>query len=568
MDLKPINDLSDATYWATPNDFLLAANQSYTYMRTFADVVYDVVPNSNPVVQNYHTDYRSDILGAGNTFSRGQNSLMVTDAVYSRNYSRIRNINYMLDKAQAYPRPAEIAKYVAENKFFRAYLYFDLLQIYGGVPIILKPLAVDSPELQAPRNTRDEVTDLIISDLNAAIANLPTKAAQPAATELGRINKETAQAFLSRVALYEGTWQKFRNNTSRANTLLDAAVAASNAVIASNQYTLFGQTGTAAAILGDSAQKYLFILEDPQSNPKSITKTANNEYILANRYSSTLRQIRNNVGRQASQAGPTQNFANLYLCSDGLPIDRSPLFRGYGTIKSEYVNRDKRMRYSLRMPATAFWLGNALTTARVDWLGGAGDLAKATIITPSNSTGAGYGSQKWVQERFVTDNEESFDYPVIRYAEILLNYAEAVYERNGNISDADLDKSLNLVRQRVNRTMPKLSNALVSGNNLDMRTEIRRERTVELYHEGFRLDDLKRWKTAVDVLTQPLLSVRYTGTQYATLVPNLASAPKDALGNLIADPATNRQFSEKNYLTPIPTQEIQLNPQLQQNPGW
>ena len=94
------------------------------------------------------------------------------------------------------------------------------------------------------------------------------------------------------------------------------------------------------------------------------------------------------------------------------------------------------------------------------------------------------------------DNFEGFDYPIIRYAEVLLNYAEAVYERDGKIEDKDLNISLNLVRTRVNPNMPGLTNKLVNDNGLSMREEIRRERTVELFHEGFRLDDLKRWKTA------------------------------------------------------------------------
>ncbi|WP_198175142.1 RagB/SusD family nutrient uptake outer membrane protein [Spirosoma telluris] len=157
------------------------------------------------------------------------------------------------------------------------------------------------PELQAPRNTRDEVVDFIVKDLNEAIATLPAKTAQNVSTEQGRINKEVAQSFLGRVTLYEGTWQKFRNNTARANTLLDASVAASGAVITGAQYQLF-----APAALGDSAQKYLFILENQKSNPANITKSANNEYILANRYDWTLRQIRQNVSRQAQVMSPTK----------------------------------------------------------------------------------------------------------------------------------------------------------------------------------------------------------------------------------------------------------------------
>ena len=112
-------------------------------------------------------------------------------------------------------------------------------------------------------------------------------------------------------------------------------------------------------------------------------------------------------------------------------------------------------------------------------------------------SGSGYQNQKWATERRVEDNYEGYDYPIIRYAEVLLNYAEAVFERDGQISDEDLDISLNLTRQRVNPDMPKLTNDFVRQHGLGYcRQKFRRERTIELYNEGFRIDDLKRWKTA------------------------------------------------------------------------
>lgn len=567
VDVQPLDALSDTAYWQTPNDFLLAANQSYTYLRTFNDVAYDAyTPAQNPTRQNYHADFKGDLLSNANLFSRGQNSVPSIDPVYNLDYQRIRNVNYLLNKASTYAAPADIAKYVAEARFFRAYLYFDLLQIYGGVPIISKLLAVDSPELQAPRNSRDEVTDFIISDLRAALAGVPTKAAQPA-SEAGRINQETVQAFLGRVALYEGTWQNFRGNTARGNTLLDISIAASNTVITGGQYSLF-----APVALADSAQKYMFILEDVQSNPRSIAKLTNNEYILANRYSASARYIGVNISQQAASTSgivPTKNFADQFLASDGLPIDKSKVFRGFATPAAEYANRDNRMRYTLRVPGRRYWYGNTSTTARVDFVGGAGDLSTGTVFNPVTAGfPTGYANQKFIAERSVVNTQESFDYPVIRLAEVYLNYAEAMFEKNGNISDADLDKSLNLVRNRVNKTMPKLSNALVSANGLDMRTEIRRERTIELYLEGFRVDDLKRWNTAAAVLTQPLIGVKWAGTTYQTTWTAQAGTPKDAAGNLIVDAVTNRLFSNKNYLLPIPTQQLQLNPNLSQNAGW
>jgi hypothetical protein len=308
--------------------------------------------------------------------------------------------------------------------------------------------------------------------------------------------------------------------------------------------------------LGDSAQKYLFILEDEKSNPAGLTKAANKEYILANRYSFTQRQIRLNVTHSVvnNVYWITRKLADMYLSQDGLPIDKSPLFQGYATTRSEYANRDNRMRY--------YW-DNENPGARTTWIGDAADLASSRG-KHNGASGSGYANQKWGTERRLNDNEEAYDYPVIRYAEVLLNYAEAVFERNGAITDADLDKSLNLVRNRVNKTMPKLSNAFAGANGLDMRTEIRRERNIELYFEGFRVDDLKRWKTAETELPMPVEGIKWTGTEWQTKWPGISS--QVANGNLRLE--GNRMWADKNYLLPIPSQQIALNPNLVQNPGW
>jgi len=584
LNLTPLDQLSDASFFKTPGDYKVFANQYYSWTKNFT-----TLPG---VLDNPHSDTRSDLFGGGGSFGAGINTVPTTEPGYGNagnwvtDYTRIRATNYLLYKATSYKTPADIAQFVAEAHFFRAYVYFDLLQQYGGVPLITSLLTPDSAQLYGPRSGRDSIANLIIADLQAAIPSLPLSIPTTSG-DYGRVTQMAAQAFLSRVALYEGTWQKFRNgDASRINSLLDLAVSASGAVIASKQYALFGTAASNAlggnsTILGDSAQKYMFVLENVKSNPAGITKTANHEYILATRYDNVLKVTNTNI-THSSNVGANRKFVNMYLCKDGLPIEKSPLFQGYATFLSEYQNRDNRMRYTLKVPYQYFWLGNA--NYRVDWVGGPADMANAQgPLIPT-----GYGSQKWATERQCPDYQESEDYPVIRYAEVLLIYAEAVFERNGTISDADLDKSLNLVRLRINTDngMPKLSNAFVTANGLDMRTEIRRERAIELFNEDFRTDDIKRWHSASTDLVSNVggtaygnaagfvspwpVSIEWTGTQYQN-GPNAYKAgstlPKDANGCIITD-QTARQFSEKNYLYPIPAQQLALNPQLIQNPGW
>jgi hypothetical protein len=252
----------------------------------------------------------------------------------------------------------------------------------------------------------------------------------------------------------------------------------------------------------------------------------------------------------------------MYLMQNGLPINHSNSgFAGYARTRSEYENRDNRMKYNLMIDSNYHW-DNENPGARTTWTGDAADIANSKG-RHNAGYGTGYHNQKWSTERRLNDNEEAYDYPVIRYAEVLLTYAEAVFERSGSITDADLDKSLNLVRNRVNKTMPKLSNAFVSANGLDMRTEIRRERNIELYYEGFRLDDLKRWKTAEVEMPMPLQGVVWTGTRWQT---RWTSAP--VTNGIVTIEASGRKWEERNYLLPIPTQQIQLNPSLIQNAGW
>ena len=553
LDLQPLDAVSNNTYWAQPTDFKLADNNFYGYLRTFSQ-------------GNGDGHSGSDLAADAGVFARGTNTVATSDGNYTAAYAWIRSINYMLTKAKDYSNPGQIKQYVAEAKFFRAYVYFDkLLTSYGGVILIKELLGLQSPELTSARASRDETIDFIISDLEAAIADLPLESAIPTADK-GRVSKQAAQAFLGRVCLYEGTWQKYRSgNATRYNALLDKAISNTDAVITSNQYSLFKP-----AALGDSALKYLFILENQRSNPANINKSANNEYILAVRYESNnlIKTIPNQISFGALGADMSRKMADMYLCSDGLPIGKTTTGFSRATMTSEYQNRDNRMRYYMCIPGYRYWQ-NAVNY-HINWDWSADDLKMARApFDPLANDQTGYNNQQWAAERQVPNSQEGYDYPVIRLAEVYLNYAEAVYERNGVISDADLDKSLNLVRLRVNGSigMPKLSNAFVTINGLDMLEEIRRERAVELQGEGFRMDDLKRWHIAVDVLTQPLLGIRYKGTEYETKYPTLKKT-FNADGDVVADPVTQRKFSEKNYLIPLPTSELQLNPNLAQNPGW
>lgn len=552
LDMEPKTQLADTNYWQTPDHFKLFATQFYGWTVDFKQL------DDSP-----HSDVRSD-LRTGITldvYSNGTNSIPSSDKTYTNNYNRIRQVNTLLQQAEGYAAPADIETSVGEAHFFRAYCYFDLLQVYGDVIITRTPLDIDSPEMQMARNSRDEVVDFILEDLEEAIRLLP-EANEISSKDEGRLSSQAASAFLSRVALYEGTWQKFRNggqNNDRSSALLDIAATSAHDVIESGFFELF-----APEELGTEAYKYLFILENDKSNPAGITKSGNKEYIFTRRHDPTLASIGFNItqGRLGNAVYVTRKMANMYLQSNGLPIN--PQTWDYSKVDSEFKDRDNRMSNTLMIPGHTYW---GTGGGRIDWTGSAEEIANASHKNFMPSTGTGYFPHKWCCERDgVPTGMEAYDYPIIRYAEVLLNYAEAVFERDDKISDEDLAISLNLTRKRVNPNMPDLTNAFVSANNLDMRTEIRRERTVEFYDENFRIDDLKRWKTAEEEMPMNLTGVKWRGTEYETKWSDASSKTMDAEGCIIYE--QGRVWEEKHYLYPLPIDQLKLNPNLKQNPGW
>lgn len=550
MDLEPLSDLGDNLVWDNAVNFQLFANQFYSWPHDFDRAVSD----------EPHSDYRSDLVAGSsmNVYSQGTNAIPATDANYTKLYKRIYYTNLLLKNAESFDVPADIIVPVAEAKFFRAYSHFELVQLYGDAIILTEPLDLDSEKLYGKRNDRGEVIDQVIKDLKDAVGGLPETS-----SEAGRLNKYIAYAMLSRVALYEGTWQKFHtngkdatSNTSRSTELLTIAKDAANEVIKGGKYQLFYNEK-----LGNESYRYMFTLEDgAQCNPANLSKSDNTEYIFVKRHRNGDKTAWNLThGMVANACYVTRKLANMYLCSDGLPIGKSSKFQQYAGVTDEFQNRDNRMGNNMLYHGQQYWNNDGKW--RTTWT----DADLTSSLTANVRSGSGYQNRKWGTERQVEDYYESYDFPVIRYAEVLLNYAEAVYELNGTITDSELDYSLNKVRLRVNPSMPKLSSTLVSANNLSMREEIRRERTVELVLEGFRIDDLKRWATAPDEMPQDMLGVQVTDTWFETnWTDHKRSLSSDGCLILYSD----RTWNDKLYLYPLPSDQLQLNPQLEQNPGW
>lgn len=555
LNFSPEEQLSDSQVWSRADNFMLFADEFYEWTRDFRGST--SVTYMNGLSDGPHADTRSDLLceASVNNYSAGNNSIPSTDENYKQLYKRIYYVNLLLQKAADFEPQADIAEPMGEAYFFRAYLYFELVQMFGDCIYTAEPVDVDSEILYGPRTNRVTVIRNCIADLKAAVELLPDS---PSAD--GRVCDYTAWSLISRIGLYEGTWQKFHDGDAAASAefLTDAAEAAKE-VMDSDQYELFYSD----ALGGRDSYRYMFVLEDVQCNPAGLTKSSNSEYIFARRHDETLKPIGLNIthGCLNNAYRPTYKLASMYRCQDGLPISISPLFMGENGENTDFDNRDNRMNGTMMMNGQRNWNNDG--EWRISW--DEEDEADDRCMIADRRVNSGFANYKWATERQVADESEGYDYPIIRYAEVLLNYAEAVFELNGSITDEQLDASLNLVRHRSNPEMTALSNDLVNTNGLDMREEIRVERTVELFLEGFRIDDLKRWKTAEDEMPGDLLGIKYTGTWYET---NWTDMPNQTNSDGYIILYTGRTWNERNYLLPLPSDELQLNPELGQNPGW
>lgn len=536
------DSITDATFYKTPHDFKLAANQLYNGLDRFGfeDTESDIAfsfPNSVSNGSLQLSDVASEWNGSGRNGD-------------GNSYVYIRDCNNILEKG-ATSTDAEVKIYLAEAKFFRAWYYWKLLRLYGGVPLITKVLTTDDAALFTPRSTRQETADLILKDLDDAQKDLPVTS-DLSTPDIGRVTKGAALALSSRVALFEGTWEKFRGDAS-SSKYLDIAIASSNSVITSGKYALYNGSGA-------QSYRYLFIEAGDDSH----------ESILDRRYARNILGHDMPYEYDGNGYNPTRKLADLYLDKNGVPITSAgTVFQGYSTMVSEFQNRDPRMTMTMIIPGTL--------TNRVFF-----PVTKVANYPdkPQRNFNTGYILYKYMSEDQIANNsgqngdQSMFDYDrhLIRYAEVLLNYAEATFEKNGSISDIELNSTINVIRDRAG--MPHLSNAFAAAHSLDMRTELRRERTVELALEGFRYDDIRRWKTAETELPQDVKGIKIKGTEWQSYP--LYSAPAyqsktDASGFLIAE--TNRTFDPaKNYLQPIPTKEVAFyqasGHKLDQNPGW
>ncbi len=542
----PMDRVSDQVFFNTPNDLETYVNQFYNN-------------GSFPIYGNFGEDYDSDNQVSDNLNSRleGTRVLGSGGGIY---YSNVREVNYFFDNYKKVEENAdfeEYQQYLGEAHFFRALTYFSLLKSYGDVLWLETAVEADSPELYKPRDPRDVVADNIIADLDSAATYLT----EERTNGVSRVNKWMALLIQSRVALYEGTWEKYHDGTPfgvsdpQPEKYFSKAIEAAEQIMASGLYDIF-TTGNP-----DADYFNLFSIERDSygSNP---------EVMFWKEYDNSRGQMSRDINyRMETPAnnGITKQLADAYLSSDGDPISVSPLFEGYESLGDEVENRDPRMAQTIATPDTE-WMIYEDTTHYYSEL-------FSNINTSHETTSpTGYIIKKGYDPRMENHTPQYEESPSIiyRYAEVLLNFAEAKAEL-GTLTQEDINNSIKLLRDRVG--MPNLSLANISNdpewNFPDLPpviNEIRRERRVELAAEGFRWDDIARWAAADELI----VGKRPKGI-YAEQIDNVPY-PVDDEGFL--DPyqsviPNGYQFElDRDYLNAISRTELELNGDLQQNPGW
>ncbi|QMW01380.1 RagB/SusD family nutrient uptake outer membrane protein [Spirosoma foliorum] len=550
LDQIAQTSVTDQNFWKTPNDLALGCNYLYTFLPALAAVTDAAASGATPIppypVQDVYSDIGSVASGTLNEISDGSRSTapaMSTEWTYY--YRLIRAANNIIEKAAGVTGDASaINRYRGEARFFRAFAYFELTKRFGDVPLLVKTLTTDDPQLFGTRTARETIIDSVYADLDfsAKYCPQPDLLTTTSGNEYGRITRSAALAFKSRVGLFEGTRQKYTNMGTPAKHL-QIALDASNTVITEGKHSLFSY-----APRKDSSFFYLF-------QYAGETYTANKEVILARLYGQNITNSisPHSYGRGVIEQGAlvaTRAYMDMVLFKDGLPAGKSAFDSTaiQTSTLTEYRNRDPRLGM------TIFRKG--------DYYG--------SSFTPYFIPTTAYRIKKYYIAADWVAGNSYVDFMVLRYGEVLLNYAEATFELNGSISDADLNKTVNALRNRATNNqstlLPPLTNAFASANGLDMKTELRRERTVELAYEGFRYWDLIRWKTAETALPQALIGPKYFPKEYATGT----AAPALQDGYVLYEAAAKRTFNiSRDYLWPLPVNELGLNPNLgKNNPGW
>lgn len=561
LDKQPLANLSPDSFFSTRSELDAFANGFYSNFPGTS--VYE--EESDLIIRNNRSDWMRDgrsVPGSGGGWT----------------WTALRDFNTLVELSANCKDENVRNEYIGVARFFRAWFYFEKVKRFGDVPWYDHQLGSSDDALYKPRDSRELVMSNVVEDLDFAIAHLP------AGRSVYKVTKWTALALKSRACLFEGTFRKYHGiklDGHTAEWYLEQAAAAGEEFISTSGYSVYTGGGV------ENSYRDLFASAD----------AIGNEVILARDYDRNLSVKHNGtyytLGNYGNP-GMTRKMFCSYLMKDGTRFTDK---KGWQTMTfvEETKDRDPRLAQSIRTP-------------------GYKRIGSDKVEAPDfGHTETGYMLTKYMQgvDQDVDLFGASFnDLPLFRSAEVYLNFAEAKAEL-GTLTQSDLDKSIKILRGRVG--MPNIDLAAanaspdpylsaaetgypnVTGENAGVILEIRRERTVELFDENFRFYDLVRWKNG-QAITHKFLGMYFPAPGTYDLDGNgtydvcfyTDEAPSGLPAGVVKCKIGERVFftegdhgyvdvtpnlpgvwnEERDYFYPIPTDELTLNKNLEQNPGW
>jgi hypothetical protein len=496
----PNDRLSSEIFWKTEKDAIYASNAIYTFLDSTNIMYFD---GMSDIGHNNSVTSQEALIERGQfdpTFARVQTE-------WNSSYAGIRAVNAYLENVDAVQTktPATIERLKAEVRVIRAYLYTKLAALYGDVPLVEKTITLQESRnlLRVPSG---QIWDFIYKELSEASALLPQ-----VQTDKGRVTKGAALALNARAMLYAGRY--------------DLAAQESKKVIDLNVYKLY------------SSYEKLFTYAAEGNEEVILDK----QYVK-NNYSNTVFQLFGPWSQRNSNSSivPTKNLVDSYPMSNGKKITDA----GSGYNPDEpYKNRDPRLGFTLFVKSDKLPDG---TTYNSDPGNGTADAVDFSWF----ATSTGYNFQKYINpEDLPQPTNSGINIILIRYADVLLTYAESKIELN--TIDQSVYDAINQVRMRADVQLPAIVNTLSQS---ELREVVRNERKLEFAFEGLRYFDIRRWKLSESVVPGKVLGITYL---------------KSGVRTVIEVPAFDKVFNKnRDYLWPVPQREMELNNSLVQNPNW
>ncbi|TGD77585.1 RagB/SusD family nutrient uptake outer membrane protein [Hymenobacter wooponensis] len=512
LDLPPTDRPTDATFWQQPSDAANVLATCYENLYNSEYFFFNEVLSDNAYNKSDVNGSNARNIAEG---AYGTNQQRVTNE-WGYHYSGIRKCNQLLANIGKITNleAGLRTRYQAEARALRAYQYFQLLTWYGDVPLITDEISVTAAARVA-RTPRAEVLAFVLSELDAAAADLPLNTAY-GAEDRGRFTKGAALAVKARVLLYESRW---------------ADVVAVTDQLLNNQAGTYSLFASYAGVFSPNNEGNSEVMLDLQ-------------YLFPSRTHSEQRFfIPRTEGKLICAIAPTQELVDSYVMANGKAITEAG--SGYNEA-TPYVGRDPRFAATLVYDGYR-WQRPDGSSLLIRTLPGTGD----NSVDRADASPTGYYSAKYFDPTADANLNSGLNLILVRYADVLLMHAEAKNEL-GQFGAGDWDRTIGALRRRAGFTDPAAL-AFPGGDKASLQTVIRRERRTELAMEGLRIFDLRRWRTAQTALNGFAHGIK-------------AGDPNVDRGYLRVD---QRTFDPaKHYLWPVPQRERDINPNLSQNPGW